>query len=136
MIEDLRRITRVGVCCRVVVRDRHGVWTAVTDDVSVRGCQIVTTRLLRAGTLLNLTLSSDLFPEELEVVGETAWATADRLGVAFVAALSRPGAVSAPEFLAKVVEHGEIPDSGGTRRVAPSVVPAATRTVLFPIRRA
>lgn len=136
MNEELRRITRVTVCCRVVVRDRYGVWTAVTDDLSSRGCRLVTPRLLRPGTLLNLTLSSDLFPEELEVMGETVWATSDRLGVAFVGVMPRPGSISEPEWLAKVVEHGEIPESGTTWRVAPSVTPAAARTVLHPIRRA
>ena len=44
MLEELRRIPRVAVCCRVVVRDRYGVWTAVTEDFCVRGCQLLTAR--------------------------------------------------------------------------------------------
>jgi hypothetical protein len=133
MNEDLRRITRVCVCCRVVVRDRYGVWSAVTDDASVRGCQIVTTRLLRSGTILELTLASDLFPDELEVTGEVVWATPTRLGVAFVGTV---GALTPAAWLAKVIEHGEIEDSSSTWRVAPSVVPASVRTVVRQIRRA
>lgn len=134
MNEDLRRITRVCVCCRVVVRDRYGVWTAVTEDVSARGCQVVSTRLLRSGTLLELTLASDLFHEELVVTGEVVWATPTRLGVAFVGAVD--GSLAPEAWLAKVIEHGEIPDSTTSWRVAPSVVPAASRTVVRQIRRA
>ena len=135
MNEDLRRITRVAVCCRVVVCDRYGVWTAVTEDVSSRGCQLVTARLLRPGTLVDVTLSSDLFADELETIGEVVWATSDRLGVAFVRPIAR-AALSPAEWVAKVIEHGEIPDSGTTWRVAPSVVPASARTILRSIRRA
>jgi hypothetical protein len=134
MNEDLRRITRVCVCCRVVVRDRYGVWTAVTEDISVRGCQIVTTRLLRCGTILELTLESDLFDEELAITGEVVWATPTRLGVAFVGSAGE--ALTPDAWLAKVIEHGAIPESSSTWRVAPSVLPAAARTVVRPIRRA
>lgn len=133
MNEDLRRLTRVNVCCRVVVRDRYGLWSAVTDDVSARGCRVVTPRLLRTGTVLELTLESDLFPDELEVTGQVVWATPTRLGVAFVSAAS--SAIAPEDWLRKVIEHGEIPDSASTWRVAPSVVPAAARTVVRPIRR-
>lgn len=133
MNEDLRRITRVTVCCRAAVRDRYGVWVAVTEDVSARGCQIVTTRLLRPGSILDLSLQSDLFDDELETAGEVVWSTPSRLGVAFVG--TNP-AVTPESWLRKVIEHGEIPESGSTWRVAPSVVPAGGRTVLRPIRRA
>ncbi len=119
---------RVSVCCRVVVRDRHGVWTAVTDDLCARGCQIVTSRLLRAGTRLHVTLSSDQFWEELHTVGKVAWATADRLGIIFVEGESAGGALSPVAWLDKVLEHGEMPESATTGRVAPSVQRSGTRS--------
>lgn len=119
MLEDLRRIPRVSVCCRVVVSDRYGIWTAITDDLCERGCQLVTQRLLRPGTLVHLTLASDLFPEELEVVGRTVWTAADRLGVLFDAV--DPGGFTPRAFLDKVLEHGELPDSTTTWRLVPSV---------------
>jgi hypothetical protein len=120
MLEDLRRIARVSVCCRVAVRDRYGLWTAVTDDLCDRGCQIVTQRLLRPGTTLHLTLSSDLFPEELHVIGRTVWSAADRLGVVFEASGDRAG-VTPQQFLEWVLENGEMPDSTGSCRLVPSV---------------
>lgn len=129
MIEDLRRIPRISVCCRVVVRDRYGVWTAVTDDLCVRGCQIVTPRLLRCGTLLHLTLSSDLFPEELEAPARTVWSAPDRLGVLFVESSERPGALSPEGWLEKVLEHGEMPESATTWRLVPSVQRTSMRPV-------
>jgi hypothetical protein len=120
MLEDLRRIARVSVCCRVVVRDRYGLWTAITDDLCERGCQLVTQRLLRPGTTLQVTLSSDLFPEELDVVGRTVWSAADRLGVAFEGSGDRAG-LTPRQFLDRVLEHGEMPDSTSTARLVPSV---------------
>ena len=120
MLEDLRRIARVSVCCRVAVRDRYGLWTAVTDDLCDRGCQIVTQRLLRPGTTLHLTISSDLFPEELDVVGRTVWSGADRLGVVFDGPGDR-AVVTPQQFLERVLENGETPDSTTTSRLVPSV---------------
>lgn len=120
MIEDLRRISRVTVCCRVVARDRHGIWTAVTDDLCERGCQLVTQRMLRPGTTIHLTLSSDLFPEELDVIGRTVWAAPDRLGVIFEGPGDRTG-VTPQAFLDSVLANGETPDSTSTARLVPSV---------------
>lgn len=134
MNEDLRRMTRVNVCCRVVVTDRYGVWMAVTEDISARGCQVVSTRLLRPGTVLDLTVASDLFPDELQVQAEVVWATPTRLGIAFVGAPAGP--LTTEAWLAKVIENGEIPESTSSWRVAPSVVPAGRRTVVRQIRRA
>jgi hypothetical protein len=121
MDEDLRRLERVNVCCRVVVRDRFGIWTGVTENISNAGCQIVSPRLLRQGSKLQLVLSSDLFPEELDAVGEVAWTTADRLGVKFVGFGDRPGALSPRGWLEKVIEHGATPESARTARVTPCV---------------
>jgi hypothetical protein len=108
MKDELRRIERIAVCCRAVVRDRYGVWTGVTEDVHARGCRIVTPRLLRPGTLLSLSLASDLFPEELDVMGEVVWATDERLAIEFVGSVARQGRLSPEAWIAKVVEHGAI----------------------------
>lgn len=131
MNDDLRRITRVTVCCRVVVADRYGVWTGITENVSARGCLIVTSRLLRPGTKVHLTLSSDLFPEEFEVLAEVVWATPERLGVSFVRTLG--SATLAPEaWLARVIEFGALSESSTTWRVAPSMG-RATISTLAPV---
>ena len=134
MGDELRRITRVQVCCRAVVRDRYGVWTCVTEDVSAQGCQLVTTRLLRPGSIVAIALSSDLFPEELETIGEAAWATPDRIGLRFVGTGSRRGALSPEEWLHHVVELGAIPESSSTWRVAPSVIRSRNRRIARPGR--
>ncbi len=122
MNEELRRIDRVSVCCRVSVRDRYGVWTAVTEDICKRGCRIFTSRLLRAGSLLTVTLSSDLFPEELEAVSQAVWATPERLGVIFIDPVVRPGSLPPDAWIAKVLEHGATPGS-----LSPEVVPVVRR---------
>jgi hypothetical protein len=121
MIEELRRIPRLSVCCRVMVNDRYGVWSAVTENISARGCRIVSSRLLRRGTRVQITFSSDLFPDDLEATGEVAWATGERLGVVFVDGATRAGARSPAAWLNKVLEHGATPDSPITHRVVPSV---------------
>lgn len=121
MNDDLRRLDRISVCCRAVVRDRYGVWTGVTENVSRRGCQLVTSRLLRPGTMVSITLSSDLFPEELEAFGETVWAAPERLGVSFVRPVDRPGALTPEAWLAKVVEHGTVDGDDAGARVVPNI---------------
>jgi hypothetical protein len=121
MIEELRRIARLTVCCRVTVRDRYGVWTAVTEDVSERGCRIVTPRMLRQGTLLDLTLSSDLFEEELEVRATTAWAGPRCLAALYVDTGRRAGAISPAEWMTRLLEHGATGDTARTARLVPSL---------------
>jgi hypothetical protein len=121
MNDDLRRICRVSVCCRAVVLDRYGVWTGVTENVSERGCLLVTGRLLRPGTSVSVTLSSDLFPEELEARGEVVWSAPDLMGVRFSAFPSRPGALSAQAWLERVISCGEVSESTTASRVVPFV---------------
>lgn len=124
MNDDLRRLERISVCCHAVVRDRYGVWTGVTENVSVRGCQLVSARLLRPGTTVTVTLSSDLFPEELDAIGEVVWVTPERLGVIFVRPVDRPGALTPESWLEKVIEHGTV---GGAPADAP-LVPSVDRS--------
>jgi hypothetical protein len=115
-----------------MVRDRYGVWSAVTEDLSTRGCGIVTSRLLRPGTFLRMTFSSDLFHEDHEACGVAAWSSGERLGVVFSEAPIAAGAGSLSAWLKKVVEHGAMPDSSTTFRVAPSV----QRVAAVPVRLA
>jgi hypothetical protein len=121
MMEELRRITRVVLCCRATVRDKYGLWMGVTEDVGASGCQLITTRQLRVGTVLTVTLTSDLFPEELEAVAKVAWVSPDRLGVAFLKPSQRPGALPPSAWLLKALEHGAQPDTPTTQRIVPSV---------------
>jgi hypothetical protein len=129
MTEDLRRNGRIGVCCRAIVRDRYGVWTGVTHDLGRRGCQLVTARQLRAGARVLLSLSSDLFPEELEVTAEVVWVTPVRLGLVFLASPLRAGSLSPGAWFDRVLLHGTQVDSGGARRMVPSVRRGEARPV-------
>lgn len=126
--DELRRAPRVSVCCRVVVRERLGIWTAVTADIGARGCGVVTPKLPRLGSLLTMTLSSDLFAPELEVIAETVWATTDRLGVLFVETVVRGGALLPPEWLVQVIERGRAPGPEDlVARVTPVILRARPR---------
>ena len=124
--DDLRRFGRVSVCCRVEVRDRFGVWTAVTEDFGARGCRLLTNQLPRRGSLLTMRLSSDLFPEELEVRARAVWGTLERIGVAFLESPAREGALSPADFLELVVEHGR-PGPGIRAVDSPRLVPVIGR---------
>jgi hypothetical protein len=121
MAENLRRVERISVCCRAVVRDRYGVWTGVTHDIGKRGCQIVTSRQLRSGTRVLLTLSSDLFVEDLEAVAEVVWVTPERLGMVFLEPRRRSGSLTPSAWVDLLLVHGAQPYDGVTRRVVPCV---------------
>lgn len=114
--EELRRSPRVRVCCRVEVRQPYRVWTAVTEDLSARGCGIVTAETPRLGSRLAVRLSSDLFTEELSATGEVVWASGERIGVLFLDEARAPGATAPNAWLRHVLEHG---CDGGSRAVPP-----------------
>lgn len=129
MNEDLRRTPRVGVCCRAVVHDRYGLWTGVTVDVSASGCRIVSPRLLRAGSRVIVTLSSDLFADELEMVGEAVWATSEHVAVSF-SRPTRAAALTPGEWFEKVLEAGA---TAGSSPVVPALgVPPPRAIALAP----
>lgn len=75
----------------------------ITADVSATGCRIISPRLLRPGSQVMVTLSSDLVPDELDVLGEAVWATSDQLAVSFGRPV-RNGALTGSQWLAKVLE--------------------------------
>jgi hypothetical protein len=81
--EDLRRGPRVDTCCRAIVQDAHGVWTAIADDLGKRGARLVTSREPRVGSYLLVTLSSDLFETELRVTAQVMWIRKGRVGIMF-----------------------------------------------------
>lgn len=81
--EDQRRGPRVQTCCRAVVRDANGVWSAIADDLGARGCRLVTSRDPPLGATLEVTLASDLFDAELRASASVVWARDGRVGVAF-----------------------------------------------------
>src|SRR5512138_2238979 len=79
--DNVRRYPRLRTRCRVLVRDRYGVWQAETEDLGPRGCRIVTPRPQTVGTLVGLTVEF--------------WAVRDRpsrAGISFAGSASRPGA--------------------------------------------
>ncbi len=139
--EELRRAPRIRVCCRVDVRQPHGVWSGVTQDLSARGCRIVTPQLPRLGSILRMTLSSDLFPEELSTTGEVIWVTGEELGVLFLREARRAASPSPSEWLRQVLHHGraELGADGGApegppERALPVVGSAPAPRAAIPIR--
>jgi hypothetical protein len=125
--DELRRTQRVKVCCRVDVRDRFGVWNAVTEDVCARGCRLVTAKSPRLGTVLELTLSSDLFPEVLEVTAYASWVSDRRVGVTFIATGARRGAHTSVEWVQRLVEHGTVQRPEPRGSASQTLVPAVRR---------
>lgn len=93
---EQRRFARLPSRCRAWVRDRYGVWDAVTEDVSPRGCRIVTPRRQSVGTLVRLTLLAEALGEPLIVSGQIVWVEDGpplRAGISFTGSPSDvPGA--------------------------------------------
>lgn len=85
---DQRRAPRIAAKCRVEIDDRYGAWSAVTEDVGVRGCRLVTARAPRLGALVQLTLRSDRLPAPLRMAGQAVWARDGRVGICFVGQLA------------------------------------------------
>jgi len=94
--KELRRFARLPSRCRVWVRDRYGVWDAHSEDLSPRGCRIVTPRRQRVGTLVRLTLVAERLGAPLLVSGQIVWAEDGppaRAGISFTGSPSDvPGA--------------------------------------------
>lgn len=94
--KELRRFARLPSRCRVFVRDRFGIWDAFTEDLSARGCRIVTPRRQTIGTLVRLTVTSEQLVEPLLVSGQVVWTregSPARAGISFTGSPSdSPGA--------------------------------------------
>ncbi len=122
--EDTRKYPRLRARCRVLVRDRYGVWEAETEDLGPRGCRIVTTRPQTVGTLVGLTVESHVLPDKLEVTGQVVWTVRERparAGISFAGSASVPGAPGpAAWFKAlEAAERGSQPDPPGGTAIAP-----------------
>jgi hypothetical protein len=126
--DELRRAVRFRACCRVEVCQPYAVWTAITEELSLRGCRLLTEQVPRLGATLAMTLSTDLFGDDLETVGEVVWSDSGRLGVRFRerASRARAGAPSAAEWVARVLASGRSP--GAAADVVPAIVDAAPRS--------
>ena len=103
-VEDLRSAPRLSTHCRVEVRDRYASWTAETEDLGPRGCQLLTGRPAKVGDVLTLEISSALVPTPLVVMGLVAWSApppVGRIGVAFAGALT--SSLSPEQWFARLV---------------------------------
>jgi hypothetical protein len=136
MLDELRRIPRVRVCCRVDVRQPYGVWNGVTRDLSARGCRIMTRQAPRLGARIPLMISSDLVSEELSTVGEVVWVTEEELGVIFLEEAKRSGSLSPSQWLARLLHEAEPERPSGTPAPAralpvvdqaPTAIPISSR---------
>jgi hypothetical protein len=67
-------------------KDRYGVWEGETEDLSTRGCRIVSQRAQKVGALVMLTFTSDRLGEPLVLAGQVVWVQPGppaRAGIAF-----------------------------------------------------
>lgn len=122
---ELRRFPRLPSRCRAYVRDRYGVWDAETEDVSQRGCRIVTPRPQTVGRLVRLTLSSDRLGEPLVVTGQVVWVSPGRPARAGISFTGSPTDAPGPGPWMKSLAAAEL---GRAQDAAPGVtvvLPAA-----------
>lgn len=73
-----------------------------------------------------MTLSSDLFSDELSTVGEVVWVSGGRLGVLFLEEAKRGAALSPAAWLQRVLEHGRLRDRAGNSQDPERVVPVVS----------
>ncbi len=118
---DLRRFARLPSRCRVWIRDRYGVWDAFTEDISARGCRIVTPRPLAVGALVRLTLTDERLDAPLIVSGQVVWAAGDRPVRAGISFTGSPQGVPGAGPWVQSLEAAET----GRTRAAPDVPIAA-----------
>lgn len=81
-----RRSPRAPVRCRAQVVTAQGTVEAVTEDVGMRGVQVVAPRQLRRAEPIRLTLTHKAVREALEVAGRVSWTSPHepwRAGIAF-----------------------------------------------------
>jgi PilZ domain len=89
-----RRAPRVAHRCSVAIRDRFASWTAETEDLGPRGCQLVTPRLAARGRELVLQIRCEAIRRTIRAIGTVIWSRAvepSRLGVAFRPDRTDPG---------------------------------------------
>jgi hypothetical protein len=72
----------------VEIRDRFAAWSAQTEDLGPRGCQLVTPRLAAPGRELQLQIRCDAIGRTIKATGKVVWMRAQepsRLGIEFQA---------------------------------------------------
>lgn len=117
-----RRAPRVPHRCTVEVRDRFASWTAQTEDLGPRGCQLVTPRLAAPGRELQLQIRCSAIARTIKATGKVVWTQAhepSRLGIEF-----EPGRTEAGWFEALVRAD---PAAAQVVRRVPERLPRATR---------
>jgi hypothetical protein len=114
---DQRRAPRLAATCRVEIDDRYGKWSALTEDVGVRGCRLLTARAPRLGALVQLTLRSERLVAPLRMAGQAVWARDGRVGVSFAGPLA--GTVTPAAWIRELAAALE---------EAPAAVPQAARS--------
>jgi hypothetical protein len=85
VILNPRRSPRLRVCCASQLTSGGRTWTAHTEDVGPRGCQLVSSLPVPVGAPVDLVLSSTSVAD-LAVSGSVVWASPAppfRVGVAF-----------------------------------------------------
>jgi hypothetical protein len=68
-----RRSPRLPLRCPVVVDPGAGAWSAETEDVGPRGCQLLLPRPLPAGRPVRLSIEAEAAGRPLPVAGRVAW---------------------------------------------------------------
>jgi PilZ domain len=127
-IVNPRRAPRAPARCRAAVVSPAGAFQAETEDVSSRGCQVVSPRLVRKGDALELTLACDKVSDALKAKGKVTWVSEQapwRVGVAFEDAY----VPSAERWFEKLV--AATPGLGSFRRV-PQKIPVEAMVYLGP----
>lgn len=81
-----RRSPRAPIRCRVQLVTAPGVLEAQTEDLGMRGAQVIAPRQLRKGEFVRLAIAHPSVKEPLEVAGKVSWTSAQepwRAGLAF-----------------------------------------------------
>lgn len=85
-----------------------------------------------------MSLSSDLFSDELSTIGEVVWVSGEQLGILFLEEARRTSSLSPAAWLERVLEHGKLHDhavlSQDAERVVPVVRGASGGGSAIPIR--
>lgn len=88
---NARRWPRVPAHYRVAITNRGIQWTAETEDVGPGGCQLVSPRVIAAGSEVRLAIATQALADRLSIVGRVAWVSPVppiRLGIAFAQQLA------------------------------------------------
>ncbi len=120
-----RRAPRVLHRCEVEVRDRFASWTAESEDLGPRGCQLVTPRIAAPGRALKLQFRCLAIGKVIRATGQVVWSRATepcRMGIQFDPTETDPG------WFARLVEADPFAAEAATR--LPDRLPRSTELFL------